>query len=717
MSRHLAFRRQPVEQSYAQNLRTRTFPAPSKGLIESENESFMQPGGCLICDNWAPTMRGVKLRGGSIRHCDLHALDSTAWVNNTAYVIGNRRYDGSLDATGRAGGTFWDCAVNHTSLAAPSTFAQDRATAGRTGYWTQVKTGITRSPVISGFEYQAGNAQRIFAAQATKLFDVTSTLPVLIKSNQTSGNYVASQLANAAANPLGTNWMIVCNESGDFPLRFDGTSWVVLDGTAPANWANNTVYATGARAMDSADRSYWKCVTAHTSAAAGTFATDRTSGGAIGKWAADLAPDGAGWITGPVSSNVVAGRNLCYVWKYRNRLFFIEAGSMNVWYLGLNAVGGLLTPVPLAGAATRGGKLLFGASWSLDAGDGISEKCIFATDQGEVLIFEGSDPANAANWRQQGRYFLSPPLGMNAHIQVGGDMLLLTVDGIIPLSQAISKDSGQLDLAMLTRNIKPTWRKEVALKRAWPWTIKKWDEYGAMFVTTPGGAEGARYCLLVNSATGAWARTPGMDATCFMRLRADLYFGTQHGAIMLAERSGNDELWDEGNKWFGKRPYVAVLVGGWETFGAPANAIVWHQARASFHSSAGEPFQPQLAATVNYDIILPPPPPSGPDPGLADVWDQGIWCPTTPAYTYPTGPPGPGAVPPTATPPADIAAYLQWDQPAPNVFPVRNTLWVSIGETGFAHAPIVQITVSQQAPPRVELLSVSVTYEPAGVNV
>ena len=49
--------------------------------------------------------------------------------------------------------------------------------------------------------------------------------------------------------------------------------------------------------------------------------------------------------------------------------------------------------IPLSGAATKGGKLLFGATWSIDAGDGIDDKCVFVTDQGELLIFTGSDPS------------------------------------------------------------------------------------------------------------------------------------------------------------------------------------------------------------------------------------------------------------------------------------------------------------------------------------
>jgi hypothetical protein len=308
----------------------------------------------------------------------------------------------------------------------------------------------------------------------------------------------------------------------------------------------------------------------------------------------------------------------------------------------------------LAGAATKGGKLLWGATWSLDAGDGIDEKCIFATDQGELLIFTGTNPADPANWRQEGRYAISPPLGMNAHTSVGGDLLILTVDGIIPLSQAITKDAGQLELAMLTRTIKPLWRQEVLSKRAWAWTIKKWDEYGGLFITTPGDAPGNRHCLVANNVTGAWCRFVGWDVTAFIRLRADLFFGTQDGLIMQADRTGYDD----------GMPYVATLVGGWETFGAQANQVVWHQARASFHSSPGQPFQPQLSATADYVVTIPPPPPAGPDFGLLEVWDEGTWD------------------------------HARWDQPGQPQPPVRNTGWVSIGRTGFAHAPIVQVMVA-----------------------
>ena len=535
--------------------------------------------------------------------------------------------------------------------------------------------------MVSMFPYVSASVQRLFAGNASNLYEVTAGgAPTLVKSGQGSGNYAASQMANQ-----GGDYLMVVNDHGDPPLRFNGVTWATLNYTNPANWAISTPYAIDARATDSADNSHWKVAVAHTSAASGTFLADRTAHPSY--WVQDAASDGGSWITGPTGSTIVNGSNLTYVWKYRNRWFFIEGGSMNAWYLPTYAIGGQLQQIPLSGSTTKGGKLLAGFSWSIDAGDGIDDKCVFMTDQGELLIFTGSDPSTASNWRQEGRYTTAVPLGMNAWTQVGGDVLIATTEGIVPISASITKDIAQLDLSAITKPIKSLWRNEVALKRSLPWTMCKWDEYGALFVTWPSGIHGNQYCGLVNVATGAWARYTGWDAMCFGRIRGDMFFGTQTGAIMEANKTGMDN----------GQQYTAVMVGGWEMFSSQSTTIVWRQARASFVARAGEPFLPQLSATVDYDIVIPPPPPAGIDPGPADLWDQGWWASTPPD--------------------ADPTFQAKWDAAALPAPTVRNTGWVSIGYTGFSHAPIVQVTVSQQAVPEVELISIAATYEPCGVNV
>ena len=525
MSQHQAFRRQAVPAQVMQKMDTTTIPAPTRGLVESENYAYMQPGGAVVLDNWKPTLRGIALRGGCTRWCDLHHLDAVIPPVPDA----------------------------------------------------------TRKPVVSSFEYSSGNSQRMFAAQQAKLFDVTFSTPTLVKSGQNSGNYSTAQFANMAGD-----WLIVVNDAGDYPLRYNGVAWETLD----------VAYVPGSKPSK---------------------------------------------ISGPPGSTVVNGGNLTYVCKYRGRLYFIEGGSMNAWYLPIDSVGGMLQMIPLSGAATKGGRLLFCATWSVDAGDGIDDKLVFCTTKGELLIFTGSNPSDAANWRQEGRYQIAEPMGMNAHVALGGDLLIATVDGIVPISASISKDSGALNLAMITQNIRSIWRSEVADKRDMPWSMCRWDEYGGIFVTWPGGRRGNRYCAVVNNATGAWARYVGYDATCFMRMRQDMFFGTQDGIVMQADRTGYDD----------GAPYVATMVGGWEMFHSPSQTVTWRQARAAFVARNFEPFVPQISACTDYVIDIPPPPPPGFDSDVLDLWDQGNWD------------------------------QAKWDQYYASLPVSRNTMWVSVGITGF----------------------------------
>ena len=67
MSGHAAFRRQPVPGEMALRHQTVTLPAPIRGIIETENWAYIKPGCANILDNWFPTQKGLKLRGGTER--------------------------------------------------------------------------------------------------------------------------------------------------------------------------------------------------------------------------------------------------------------------------------------------------------------------------------------------------------------------------------------------------------------------------------------------------------------------------------------------------------------------------------------------------------------------------------------------------------------------------------------------------------------------------
>ncbi len=74
--------------------------------------------------------------------------------------------------------------------------------------------------------------------------------------------------------------------------------------------------------------------------------------------------------------------------------------------------------------------------------------------------------------------------------------MVLTVEGIVPLQPGDPQGRRRLELAMVSREIKPDVARGGERARPYPWTIKRWDESGGVFVAMPGGGSSDRSCLV-----------------------------------------------------------------------------------------------------------------------------------------------------------------------------------------------------------------------------
>lgn len=370
-------------------------------------------------------------------------------------------------------------------------------------------------------------------------------------------------------------------------------------------------------------------------------------------------------ITGVTTST------LSHVWTYRNRLFFVQRGTLVAWYLPVDSVGGAAADFSLAGVFQQGGSLLFGATWSLDAGDGIDDKCVFVSDSGEAAIYEGSNPASADDWRLVGVYQIGRPLGKRAVMKAGGDLLIATEEGVVPISAAINKDRAALSLASVSRTIAPEWAVEVG-RRVLPWDVVKWPALKIAIVGLPASPGQDKACFVVHLETGAWAKYTGWDTRSLGLHNGSAYFGTSNGTVMLAENGGTDD----------GASYTCTAIGLFDHFGAIGPVKNIQMARATFIAS--KPFNPKISASTNYQVALPSPPASAPDQESLDLWDTGLW---------------------------DVA---NWDAGTTRSVSSR---WVSIGRSGFTAAWQVQVTCGVTPTPDAELVSIDVTYETGGLVV
>lgn len=604
-----ALRRRPVPANRRTQAIPHTFPAPIRGLVTSENLASAGPMTALRLDNFFPTTNGIRCRGG---------ISKKATVASSA-------------------------------------------------------------PVLSMWTYKSGTVERFFAADETNIFDITSvadadSIPTADITGQTSGYYSTPQIS-----AVGGDFQYAINGDDEAQI-YDGTSWSQVDEAThtlayDAETMPFTVGQTLTGGTSGATATIVEVIDNGTdgvlriNSLSGSFQDNETiTDGATGSADADGTEEA---VTATITG--VDTKDLSFGWVFGSRLFFVEKDTMNVWYLAVDSIGGTASDFSLAGIFQGGGAVWFGATWSLDAGDGLDDKCVFFSTTGQVAVYQGTDPSSGATWSKVGVYQITTPMGPKAVERAGGDVLVATEDGIVPLSQAVAKDSAALSLAAVTRSIPENWANEVIDRRTVNWEMIKWDASNMLIVSQPITVEGQEsQCYVANVETGAWCRFTGWDTRCLALYNDRGYFGTSTGEVYEMEVGGTDD----------GTPYVCVYVGQFDHMKAMGAEKTVMQARATFR--AASPFNYKLSVSTNYQISLPSAPASADDYSVAE-WDAAVWD-------------------------TDV-----WDS-STNETSV-STRWVSIGRTGFVAAPTLQITCGVTPFPRVELVEITMTANIGAMGV
>lgn len=253
--------------------------------------------------------------------------------------------------------------------------------------------------------------------------------------------------------------------------------------------------------------------------------------------------NGLTWSTTPALTfpDATTSADLNFGWVFKNREFFLKNGSLDAYYLNdLYNIGGETSVFPLGGVMKDGGSLLSGFSWSVESGDGPNEYCVFLSTEGEVAVYAGSNPGNANDFSLVGVYKIARPLGKNAWIKSGGDVLIATVDGLTPLSQAFQRDRQQLTLVSASRQIADLWKAAAAATGS-GWTLTLWPEQNLVFVCFPDNPAVPDTTFVFNTQTGKWAIITNWQANCYATHQKSLFFGSSDGLAWHGDFSGSDD--------------------------------------------------------------------------------------------------------------------------------------------------------------------------------
>ena len=238
--------------------------------------------------------------------------------------------------------------------------------------------------------------------------------------------------------------------------------------------------------------------------------------------------NGAAWIAVNSGSSPaltgVASSSLIQVMIYQGRLFFIEKDSLNFWYLAAGAAGGALTKFNLSSIARMGGYLMAMATWTFDGGDGPDDYAVFVTSEGEIIVYRGTNPSDAAAWTKIGTYFIGKPIGRRCFVSYGGDVVLITQNGAFPLSAALQSSTIDRRIALTDKIEQAFSAASLNYRGIWGWDATLFPAQSALLFNIPTQENSQAEQYVMNTITKSWCRFTGWNANTFAVFNGELYF-------------------------------------------------------------------------------------------------------------------------------------------------------------------------------------------------
>lgn len=321
--------------------------------------------------------------------------------------------------------------------------------------------------------------------------------------------------------------------------------------------------------------------------------------------------DGSTWTDLESLLTNVSSATLNYLLTFKNRLWALKKNSMSAWYLPALAIQGAMVEFPIGQIFNKGGYLIAMDTWSIDGGKGLDDHLVFATSEGELAVYKGTDPASSSTFELVGVYYLGEPLGNRCFAKYGGDLLYLSQNGLFPLSKALLSTSINYRTA-LSDEIGPTFAEHSSLYRQNEgWEVFVHPQGSSLIVNVPIALQYRYDQFVMNTVNQAWCRFTGWQATAWAMKDEEAYFTS--GTSVIKSYTG---ISDDGANIVAKAKQAYSYLGstGQQKHAQMLRPILRYDAVPSLELAISADFSQDEAWTY-------------PTPGAvtAGVWDSSTW--------------------------------------------------------------------------------------------
>lgn len=438
---------------------------------------------------------------------------------------------------------------------------------------------------------------------------------------------------SALTSTFGGRYMLLADEiNGPFIYTEATNTWAAIPAGVTALWQTNMVVAVGTAVQNGGNT--YVCTTGGTTNGSGTGPSGVGAGimdGSTVVWTGTAGAPAAGTAIGPsvadqnnglyvgVGANLPATFAAVAVWK--NRVFYVEKGSTRGWYLGLNSVYGTATSFDFGFKMLKGGPLVNLYKWSFDGGSGPDERLVAISTAGDVVIYAGPDIASTSfglvgTWNLGG-----VPYGRRIAVEYGGDILVASMLGLIPLSKLIIGNPA------VDRTVYDTYKVSnlfgqlaVTFQTRLGWAIIHHPADNAILVNVPQPQGWSYLQFAMATSARTWGVYRDLPLISGATWNGVLYIGTADGRVCAC--TGPLDNVTLTNPAANIRPVKWSLLTAFKGADAPGRKIV-QQARVYVLSAVPSPIL-QAVAKLDFDTSEPVDT-SGSGAGGAGTWDNGKW--------------------------------------------------------------------------------------------
>lgn len=254
--------------------------------------------------------------------------------------------------------------------------------------------------------------------------------------------------------------------------------------------------------------------------------------------------NGSAWtspsITGLPGSASTA--NIINIYAQKRRLWYILKDSTIAAFMPTDAITGAIAGYQDFGALwTKGGSIVAMGDWTVDGGNGPQDYAVFISSRGQISIFSGTDPTNASTWSLVGTFDMAPPVSMRCTQKVGSDLGIITLQGVLPISQALPFDPSADRSVAITARIQNAMAQAITQARNnFGWQLIGYPAGQLAILNVPLTENQQQVQYVMDTLNGAWCQFEGWNANCFEIFNERLYFGDNTGSLNLAFSSGAD---------------------------------------------------------------------------------------------------------------------------------------------------------------------------------